>query len=182
MVFSVLRALASDLFHVGPQTGLAMFNVRIFLLLALCSFQFACANTSENGSIKPFSTDGCSRFPDRSLISNHDWCHCCVAHDLAYWRGGTEEEKRIADNQLRECVAKTTDNKALADLMFVGVRVGGGPYFYTNYRWGYGWKYGRGYQPLSPSEQASVVTIQYEYMAQNATLSCNAETTNPSSK
>ena len=45
----------------------------------------------------PFTTDGCSLFPDRALVGRADWCDCCLAHDLAYWRGGTEEQRLTAD-------------------------------------------------------------------------------------
>ena len=68
-------------------------------------------------------------FPDRSYISNTDWCSCCLAHDLAYWRGGTEQDRLNADIALKNCVQQSTKNPVLANLMFEGVRLGGGPYF-----------------------------------------------------
>jgi hypothetical protein len=40
--------------------------------------------------------------------------------------------------------------------MLAGVRVGGSPLFPTSYRWGYGWSYQRGYQPLSEREKRQV--------------------------
>lgn len=58
--------------------------------------------------------------------------------------------------------------------MFTGVRAGGGPYFYTSYRWGYGWKYGRNYKPLSPAEQAAADAVQAAYLAKPSGLSCSA--------
>lgn len=147
---------------------------RALLLLAASLFPLVGAANGDKTAIREFTTDGCSRFPDHSLISNDDWCDCCVAHDLAYWRGGTADERLAADETLRTCVESNTQNRALADLMFAGVRAGGGPYFYTSYRWGYGWKYGRNYQPLSPAEQTAADAAQAEYLSTNPGLSCPA--------
>ena len=57
------------------------------------------AATVEAIEAKParFATDGCSLFPDRALVGSADWCDCCLAHDLAYWRGGTESQRLDAD-------------------------------------------------------------------------------------
>ena len=41
--------------------------------------------------------------------------------------------------------------------MLGGVRVGGSPYWPTQFRWGYGWPYPRGYQALSPDERTLAV-------------------------
>ena len=67
------------------------------LLLA----QLSC---TKRVGISDFTSDGCSLFPDRSLIDESDWCDCCLVHDIAYWKGGTEEERLAADLALRECV------------------------------------------------------------------------------
>jgi len=134
------------------------------LLLAL-----GCASVP---AMEPFSTDGCSLFPDRSRLTQKDWCSCCLAHDLAYWRGGTAAERLKADRELRDCVAAATRDEALAELMFAGVRSGGGPYFYTPYRWGYGWKFGRLYQPLSADEEKHASELRAAYVAKNPSLAC----------
>ena len=89
---------------------------------------------------------------DRTL-----WCDCCFSHDMAYWRGGTREDRKEADKTLRACVMERTGNKALAAMMYDGVRAGGSPAFPTWYRWGYGWKYGRGYEALTTEEIKQVV-------------------------
>lgn len=114
-------------------------------------------------------------FPDRSLIGKSDWCDCCVAHDLAYWRGGTAEERLKADRELKACVLAKTSNEKLADVMFAGVRTGGGPYFYTHYRWGYGWPYGRGYAPLTPEEKEMAKEGEKKYFARAPSPSCPAK-------
>lgn len=123
-------------------------------------------------ALKPFASDGCSLFPDRAYINQKDWCTCCVAHDLAYWRGGSAEARLKADQDLRDCVLKLTRNQALAELMFVGVRSGGGPYFFTPYRWGYGWHFGRAYLPLNAEETALADRFANDYKSKNPELRC----------
>jgi hypothetical protein len=122
-------------------------------LLALSGLSIL-AGCSRSGQIDDFTSDGCSLFPDHSLISEEDWCDCCLEHDIAYWMGGTKEERLAADIALRECVLEKTGNAELAEVMYHGVRMGGSPYFYTWYRWGYGWDYDRNYQPLTQEERA----------------------------
>lgn len=130
-------------------------------------------------TLQPFSTDGCSMFPDRALAGKADWCGCCVAHDLAYWRGGTAAERLAADRELAQCVTASSHDAALAQTMLAGVRAGGGPYFVTAYRWGYGWPYGRMYQPLDAREAAQADTLRARYLATNPDLVCSKPGTNP---
>jgi len=129
----------------------------------------ACASAQV---VQPFATDGCSLFPDRSLIDKSDWCSCCLAHDLAYWRGGTADERLKADQDLKSCVFAASGDSKLADLMLAGVRAGGGPYFFTPYRWGYGWPFGRLYEPLSAAEDAQVSSLRELYLSSNPALAC----------
>lgn len=102
-------------------------------------------------SLKPFTSDGCSAFPDGTLQQQELWLSCCVDHDYAYWKGGSYEERAAADETLRQCVA-TVGEPQIALLMLAGVRVGGTPYLPTEFRWGYGWPYPRGYRTLSTQE------------------------------
>ena len=120
------------------------------LLYGSCTF---------NKSIQPFKSDGCSLFPDRSLVNKENWCECCYEHDLAYWKGGTAEERDNADKLLKQCILDKTQDTALANMMYIGVRFGGSPYFPTWYRWGYGWNYQRGYAPLT-SEEEELVSLR----------------------
>ena len=106
-------------------------------------------------SIRPFTSDGCSAFPDGTLEQNKLWLNCCVEHDKAYWKGGTYGQRRQADKALEVCVAKVGEPE-VAKLMLVGVRVGGTPYLPTTFRWGYGWSYPRGYRVLTAEELESV--------------------------
>jgi hypothetical protein len=70
------------------------------------------------------------------------WQHCCETHDRAYYKGGSQEEKKMADKKLRDCVSEAIGSKYLGfflgALMEKAVWVGGKPYFPTTYRWGYG--------------------------------------------
>ncbi len=125
-------------------------------LLLLTLLGWGLAIQANERTIAPFSSDGCSLFPDQSLVNDDDWYDCCLAHDIAYWQGGTEQQRLNADLALMQCVEQTTQDALLAQLMYHGVRAGGSAYFYTWYRWGYGWWYGRNYLPLTTQEKRQV--------------------------
>lgn len=135
------------------------FAILLFFLLAS-----GCVKNPR--TLSDFTSDGCSLFPDRSLIDNSNWCECCLEHDIAYWQGGTREQRLEADRKLRDCVLGKTGNKALASAMYRGVRFGGSPYFYNWYRWGYGWSYDRKYQALTLDEQRMVTDRLFKYFEQ----------------
>jgi len=105
--------------------------------------------------IKPFTSDGCSVFPDGTLAQRQLWLSCCTAHDRAYWQGGTYEERLAADKALKLCVEKAGEAE-IAFLMLTGVRVGGTPYLPMAFRWGYGWPYPRFYRALSAAERQQI--------------------------
>lgn len=111
---------------------------RALLLVSLA----ACA--SPQGP-RPFTTDGCSLFPDGPATDGTRWLACCREHDRKYWRGGSRAQRRRADAALRECVA-AAGHPETADWMLRGTRVGGSPYLPTPFRWGYGWPYPTGYK------------------------------------
>lgn len=125
-------------------------GLRLYLILIATGF----GNVSA-GDLRPFTTDGCSAFPDGTPEQQSLWAECCISHDLAYWKGGTYDERLVADQELETCVAKLGQPE-IAKLMLTGVRFGGSPYFPTSYRWGYGWPYQRGYQALGENERAQV--------------------------
>ena len=114
-------------------------------------------------NIDPFTTDGCSVFPDGTFEQNELWLPCCLAHDYAYWQGGTYDERRIADQQLYQCVVET-GNFGIANIMLVGVRLGGSPLFLTPFRWGYGWSYSRGYKALTEDEKQQIKSLKNEHL------------------
>jgi hypothetical protein len=156
----------------APQPGTAARRYgRVWGLVAPLVLA-ACASVSGPTTIAPFSTDGCSLFPDRSTELQADWCDCCLAHDWAYWRGGTEDARLHADLALKACVQQRTGNPGLAQTMFLGVRAGGAPLVHTPFRWGYGWPYGRGYRGLTEAESADVRAKEEEYRATHPGLQC----------
>ncbi len=122
-----------------------------------------CASTP---ALAPFTTDGCSLFPDRAAIGQADWCGCCVAHDLAYWRGGSAAARLESDRVFRECVRAASRSPALAGTMYGAVRAGGVPWLPSPFRWGYGWGYGRLYRTLSLDEDAQAASLQAAWMAE----------------
>lgn len=121
------------------------------LLLSL----LALSTPSYADRLKPFVSDGCSSFPDGTLSQKELWLSCCQRHDYAYWKGGTQEQRLEADRALEVCVSKVGDSR-IALLMLAGVRVGGMPYFPTEFRWGYGWEYPRFYKALNDEELQQV--------------------------
>lgn len=106
--------------------------------------------------LSPFTSDGCSLFPDGTADTPSLWLHCCMKHDLAYWAGGSLDKKHQADKALAKCV-KQTGQATISQLMHSGVVLGGSAYYPTFYRWGYGWPYLRGYQALTPDEKTAVI-------------------------
>lgn len=115
--------------------------------------------TAEN--IKPFTSDGCSSFPDGTFEHNQLWLSCCTAHDYTYWQGGTYQERLVADKELQQCVAKVGEPH-IANLMLADVRVGGSPYLPTTFRWGYGWSYSRWYKVLTDAEKKQIKAMEYD--------------------
>ena len=118
--------------------------------IALCALLSGCQQT-----LKPFTSDGCSSFPDGTLKQRTLWLQCCTSHDRTYWKGGTYDERLESDKELRMCVTEVGQPE-IANLMLAGVRVGGSPIWPTSYRWGYGWPYPKWYGELSPDEVEQV--------------------------
>lgn len=122
------------------------------VIIALFSIFPLLANA---GTLAPFTSDGCSAFPDGTFKQKQLWLSCCEVHDYTYWKGGTYQERVVADETLKRCVAQAGEVE-IANIMLAGVKVGGAPHFPTKFRWGYGWPYPRGYQALSVEELAQV--------------------------
>ena len=131
--------------------------------------------------IKPFTSDGCSAFPDGTIEEENLWLACCKQHDLAYWMGGSSDERLTADKALKACVERVGEPE-VAKLMLLGVRVGGTPYLPTKFRWGYGWPYFRGYKPVSQEEQQQIKRHNFkgpEFQGAS-TLDLNSQKVSPS--
>ena len=122
------------------------------LSVILILFSVNCAGSE---TLKPFTSDGCSAFPDGTFEQKELWLSCCTEHDIAYWKGGTYEQRLAADQELQQCVEKVGEPQ-IAALMMAGVRVGGTPYLPTSFRWGYGWPYPKWYGELTPAELKQV--------------------------
>ncbi|MEO0365857.1 MAG: hypothetical protein AAF265_10225 [Pseudomonadota bacterium] len=149
-----------------PANATHTYLILLLLLILLAS------GCSSEPQLETFASDGCSLFPDRAEALDKEWCHCCLEHDVAYWQGGTREQRQAADQKLRDCVAEATGSDALARVMYEGVRTGGGPQFPTWYRWGYGWSPNQGYTPLTATQQTEVRSILDEYQSAAATAAC----------
>ena len=148
---------------------------RIILHMPHNSIKYLClllgfSLTVHAQDIKPFSTDGCSLFPNGVPNDRTRWLACCTQHDIQYWQGGSEQQRIESDKQLLRGVEKTGQTK-IALLMHQGVRVGGAPYWPVPYRWGYGWTYLRGYKLLTKQEKQSVKRALEQYHAKQAASS-----------
>ncbi len=124
-------------------------------LLFIALLLGAGAGCTTQGPLRPFTTDGCSDFPEGTSQDKTLWQQCCIAHDRAYWQGGTCDERKAADRELRRCVT-AVGKPGIAALMLAGVRVGGSPYWPTRFRWGFGWPWPRGYRALTDAEREQV--------------------------
>jgi hypothetical protein len=134
---------------------------------------------SQTAGLVPFTSDGCSLFPDGTFRERDKWCDCCQTHDFAYWQGGSAADRKQADTSLRDCVLELTKDRFLAETLYLGARVGGPPVFPVWYRWGYGWPYGRGYQPLLDVERIEVQEQLAAYAKQHPEGYCVEENKEP---
>lgn len=117
------------------------------------------ALSDKPSTLNAFETDGCSAYPDGfPHTSENEWLHCCMAHDMKYWIGGTYEEKQQADAELGLCVSEAT-NDYHGPLMEFGVSIGGSAFFNTSWRWGYGWENPLLYGPLTSLQQEELNQI-----------------------
>lgn len=155
------------LYNAVPRThrilGIIIMSHRFFrLLISLCLLLLPSVIPTQANQLKPFTTDGCSLWMDGPPLYPNLWRHCCVAHDLAYWIGGTKEERKKADDDIQACVLKEAESKGMANYMHGMIRWGGSPYWMNYYRWGYGWDYWdgfmnpRGYKTPNKKEQPQI--------------------------
>lgn len=124
-------------------------RLRLLLIWIMLISLSRCIYAAE--AIQPFTTDGCSAFPEGTTKQNELWLECCTEHDRVYWQGGSYMQRLKADTDLQECVAQLGED-VVALLMLTGVRIGGSPFFPTSFRWGYGWSYPRFYGELNDEE------------------------------
>jgi hypothetical protein len=126
--------------------------MRFYISIIICIFL---SGNASADTLKPFTSDGCSYFPNGTFEQNNLWLFCCQQHDFDYWKGGTYQERLDSDKALKACVSDV-GKPEIASLMLAGVRVGGTPLLPTTFRWGYGWPYPRFYSELTKSELRQV--------------------------
>ena len=141
-----------------------MNQIKLFLT---CSILLVGCTEEQSTNLADFSSYGCSLFVNGTFENPELWKECCLTYDIAYWKGGTEEDRHEADLAFKACVEKKTGDSTLSNLMYEAVRVGGQPYFPTWYRWGYGWPVGRGYKSLSDRELGLVEAKLEKYLNSN---------------
>ena len=86
---------------------------------------------------KPFTTDGCSLWLNSFL--GVDYTDICIEHDMKYWKGGSAEDRKKADNELKNGVNERIP--LVGSLMYMWVRAWGHPAVPVPWRWGYGFDY-----------------------------------------
>lgn len=90
---------------------------------------------------RPFTYDGCTAWPDE--LPYHKFEVACIKHDIAYWAGGPETLKVVADAQfaidLHE--AGPLGQDVFAPIMYNAVKHGGNNAFSEaiGSNWGYGY-------------------------------------------
>lgn len=89
---------------------------------------------------RPFHFDGCTLFPDR--IGRSDFTAACLTHDIAYWYGGTADERQHADRVFRHQIKDSGPAGAILQWpMYVMVRIFGNSLILRplNANWGFGY-------------------------------------------
>lgn len=118
----------------------------------------------EQPILKTFSSDGCSLSPNSFFKAQ--FVDCCVQHDVAYWLGGTSQQKEKADSDFKMCMQSklgknygSSIQEAVAETYYLGVSIGGVNYMPNAFRWGYGWNIIRDNVPLTNAEIAQAENI-----------------------
>lgn len=89
---------------------------------------------------EPFHGDGCTLFPDH--LPFHDFEEACLAHDIGYWAGGSEERQAAVNQQFKENLrASGPWGSFFGTIMYIGVVYFGdnGISRIVDSHWGYGW-------------------------------------------
>ncbi|MEJ7622743.1 MAG: hypothetical protein WKF34_02000 [Pyrinomonadaceae bacterium] len=126
------------------------FQMRVFhaFILAACCTTVAWTQTGDATiADTPFKTDKCTMFPDGN------YADCCIEHDRDYHAGGSLKERSDSDKRLKQCVrskGKGWRRRFLANMIWVGVRVGGVHFLPTPFRWGFGHHWPRK-EPRTPA-------------------------------
>ena len=73
---------------------------------AIVIFYYLLGCKNNQMELADFTSDGCSLFADGTFENPELWKECCIRHDIAYWRGGTEKEREKADLVFKSCIEK----------------------------------------------------------------------------
>lgn len=90
--------------------------------------------------LQPFSFDGCTLFPD--TIGRLSFQSVCLTHDIAYWYGGSSEERLAADRKFKAAIADTGLIGSIVQYpMYWSVRLFGASVLLRpiNANWGFGY-------------------------------------------
>ena len=121
-----------------------------------------------------YTTDGCSSWPDGS------WQVCCVVHDIPYWCGGSEEDRKQTDEWLEQCANEKATG--MGDIMYPAVRIGGAPWLPAPWRWGYGWdNWPQGYETIerSPSVKDLLERLKVRSIVEDHFMEIQKSPANP---
>ena len=125
----------------------------LFLLISI-SLLSVPGFSYQNHELNKFCSDGCTHAPDGTFQKPHEWFMCCTQHDLAYWAGGSPQDKFNADTHLHACLLNTNARPWEANLYLAAVVAFGASH------WGTGWsdfdKNAVKFNPLSSAEQSQV--------------------------
>jgi hypothetical protein len=117
----------------------------------------AIASSAAPPKLKPFQTDQCTFF-----ISGV-WDKCCEEHDLFYWIGGTKEQQTEVDKMFLSCL-KSETNPLVANLMYLGVRLG----HYSPIKHKTSWSWGRvGISPFLKVHPGILKLSELEHLSEN---------------
>lgn len=99
---------------------------------------------------RPYITDGCTGWLDGTR--KYNWSYCCKKHDLQMWAGGSKENRKKADKELKACIKKKS-NGFHAWVMGAGVFIGGlSPIKIESKKWGNAWGKNAGYFQLNEDQ------------------------------
>lgn len=83
-------------------------------------------------------SDGCT---GALLLDKTPGAHlCCLQHDKAYYYGGSEQDRQIADATLRADLVKAGVPEWRAEVVYQIVRVTGAPWLHLPWSWAFGGK------------------------------------------
>lgn len=144
-----LRNIHLPVLHLLLVLGLAT--------LPACQTAHKTVNSNTQAAARtPFVSDGCSCVPDGPPSDPQRWHSACTEHDRSYWRGGTRRQRLIADRQLKAEI-EHSGNPLISKIYFLGIRLGGSPYFPAPWRWGFGRPWPSGYTRAGSSNSTQVL-------------------------